>query len=67
MRFVVDILHPIDAHIFHDFIVRMSEKGHAFLITSRQKECATDLLDAGAWSTTSSAAGAGGLPARCLS
>ena len=46
MRFVVDILHPIDAHIFHYFIVRMSEKGHEFLITSRQKECATDLLDA---------------------
>ena len=46
MRFVVDILHPIDAHIFHHFIVQMSAKGHEFLITSRHKECATDLLDA---------------------
>jgi predicted glycosyltransferase len=46
MRFVVDVLHPIDAHIFHHFIEQMTDKGHEFMIMSRHKECAVDLLDA---------------------
>lgn len=46
MRFVVDVLHPIDSHIFHYFIDRLRGRGHEFLVTSRRKECAVELLDA---------------------
>ena len=46
MRFVVDVLHPIDSHIFHNFIDRLRDRGHEFIVTSRNKECAVELLDA---------------------
>lgn len=46
MRFVVDVLHPIDSHIFHAFIDRLRSRGHQFIVTSRRKECAVELLDA---------------------
>jgi len=46
MRFVIDVLHPIDAHLFHYFIDRLRGRGHEFMVTSRHKECAVDLLDA---------------------
>ncbi len=46
MRFVVDVLHPIDSHIFHYFIESLSARGHEFIVTSRRKECAVELLDA---------------------
>jgi uncharacterized protein len=46
MRFVVDVLHPIDSHIFHYFINELRSRGHEFLVTSRRKECAVELLDA---------------------
>jgi len=46
MRFVVDVLHPIDSHFFHYFIDEMSRRGHEFIVTSRDKECAVELLDA---------------------
>ncbi len=46
MRFVVDVLHPIDSHIFHYFIDQLRARGHEFLVTSRHKECAVELLDA---------------------
>ena len=45
LRFFVDILHPTDAHFFHHFIVEMRRRGHEFLVASREKECAVDLLD----------------------
>ena len=46
MRFVVDVLHPIDSHIFHYFVERLRARGHEFIVTSRRKECAVELLDA---------------------
>ena len=46
MRFVIDVLHPIDSHIFHYFIDQLRGRGHQFLVTSRKKECAVELLDA---------------------
>jgi uncharacterized protein len=46
MRFVVDVLHPIDSHIFHYFIDELRSRGHDFLITSRRKDCAVELLEA---------------------
>ena len=45
LRFYVDILHPTDAHFFHHFIDDMRARGHEFLVASREKECAVDLLD----------------------
>jgi predicted glycosyltransferase len=46
MRFVVDILHPAHVHFFRNFISEMITRGHEFLVTARDKECAIELLDA---------------------
>jgi predicted glycosyltransferase len=46
MRFVVDILHPAHVHFFRNFIGEMERRGHAFLVTARDKEIALELLGA---------------------
>lgn len=46
MKFIIDILHPAHVHFFRNFIKEMSSKGHRFVITAREKDCATQLLEA---------------------
>lgn len=46
MRFAVDILHPAHVHFFRNFIGEMQSRGHDFVVTARDKECAVDLLRA---------------------
>lgn len=46
MRILIDILHPAHVHFFRNFIVEMRGRGHEFRILSREKDVATELLDA---------------------
>jgi len=46
MRVLIDILHPAHVHFFRNFIIEMRARGHDVRILSRQKDVATDLLDA---------------------
>ena len=46
MKFIIDVLHPAHVHFFRNFIKEMSSKGHRFMITAREKDCATQLLEA---------------------
>jgi len=46
MKFVVDILHPAHVHFFRNFVSEMKTRGHQFLITARDKDCALELLEA---------------------
>jgi predicted glycosyltransferase len=46
MRIFIDIGHPAHVHYFKNFYQIMSEKGHDFLITARQKEVSHELLEA---------------------
>lgn len=45
MRILIDIGHPAHVHFFKNPIRLLQEDGHQILITSRDKECAIDLLD----------------------
>ncbi|MFP6667916.1 MAG: DUF354 domain-containing protein [Pirellulales bacterium] len=45
MRIAIDILHPAHVHFFKNFYFQMKERGHEFLITAREKDGATNLLD----------------------
>lgn len=45
MRVLVDIGHPAHVHFFRNPIALLNERGHEVLITSRVKECSTDLLE----------------------
>lgn len=44
MRIQIDIGHPAHVHYFRNFIKLMTEKGHQFIITSRDKEVTFELL-----------------------
>jgi predicted glycosyltransferase len=46
MRVLFDIMHPAQAHVFKHLIWRLQREGHAVLITARQNDVTTDLLDA---------------------
>jgi predicted glycosyltransferase len=46
MRILIDIGHPAHVHYFKNFIRIMKEKGHEFLVISRDKEITFQLLDA---------------------
>jgi predicted glycosyltransferase len=46
MRILIDIGHPAHVHYFKNFIRIMKDKGHEFLIVSRDKEVTFQLLDA---------------------
>ncbi|MHA7871678.1 MAG: DUF354 domain-containing protein, partial [Hyphococcus sp.] len=46
MRVLIDILHPAHVHFFRCFIHEMQSRGHEIRIISREKDVATDLLDA---------------------
>ncbi len=45
MKIAIDILHPAHVHYFRNFYFSMKERGHEFLVTARNKDCATQLLD----------------------
>jgi hypothetical protein len=46
MRFLIDIGHPAHVHLFKNFIKQMSDEGHEFLVTAREKEITFRLLEA---------------------
>ncbi|MEM6621891.1 MAG: hypothetical protein AAF674_06645 [Pseudomonadota bacterium] len=46
MRLLIDVLHPAHVHFFRHFIEEMTARGHQCWILSREKDVATDLLDA---------------------
>lgn len=46
MRILIDILHPAHVHVFREFRREMTERGHAVLVASRNKDLTVDLLDA---------------------
>ncbi len=45
MRVLIDIGHPAHVHFFKHAIALLEQRGHDVLITSRDKECALQLLD----------------------
>lgn len=45
-RVLFDISHPAHAHLFKNAITELSARGHRTFVTSREKECTTELLDA---------------------
>lgn len=45
MRILIDILHPAHVHFFKHFRAEMLERGHAVLVTAREKDVAIDLLE----------------------
>ncbi len=46
MRVLIDLTHPADAHQFRHLIVRLQERGHAVLVTARDKDVTQELLKA---------------------
>lgn len=46
MRVAIDILHPAHVHFFRHFREEMLARGHEVLVTSRDKDCTLELLDA---------------------
>ncbi len=44
MKIFIDIGHPAHVHYFRNFIKIMESKGHTFFISSREKECTSELL-----------------------
>ncbi len=46
MRILVDILHPAHVHFFRNYIAAAEERGDEVLVTSREKDVTTVLLDA---------------------
>ncbi|MFM7814651.1 MAG: DUF354 domain-containing protein [Flavobacteriales bacterium] len=45
MKFLIDIGHPAHVHLFKNFARVMTQRGHEFLFTCRQKEFEIELLD----------------------
>lgn len=45
LRIAIDILHPAHVHFFRNFYFAMSERGHELLVTAREKDRATELLE----------------------
>ena len=46
MRILIDILHPAHVHFFRNFRHDMIERGHEVIVTARDKDVTTDLLEA---------------------
>ena len=46
MKLLIDILHPAHVNFFYNFIRIMKERGHTIVVTAREKDVATQLLDA---------------------
>jgi uncharacterized protein len=45
VRILIDVCHPAHFHFFKHALRRLRERGHELLVTSRQKECAIDLIE----------------------
>ncbi|MFD1588404.1 DUF354 domain-containing protein [Halorientalis brevis] len=45
-RVIFDVNHPAQVHLFRHAITELEDRGHDTLVTSREKEITTDLLDA---------------------
>lgn len=45
MKVLFDINHPAHVHFFKNAIKQLRQEGHEIVVTSRIKECATDLLE----------------------
>ena len=45
MKILIDINHPAHVHYFRNFIYKMKEKGHEFIITNRDDSLINYLLD----------------------
>jgi len=45
MKVLFDINHPAHVHVFRNVIQHLVAAGHEVMVTSRDKECATELLD----------------------
>lgn len=45
MRILIDIGHPAHVHYFRNFIKLMKDRGHEFLVISREKEITNQLLN----------------------
>jgi predicted glycosyltransferase len=45
-RILIDITHPAYAHFFRTVITSLHDEGHEVLLTSREKDVTTELLDA---------------------
>ncbi len=41
----IDFNHPAHIHLFKNMIRELSQKGHTFLLSARDRECSFDLLD----------------------
>lgn len=46
LKVLVDIGHPAHVHFYRHVCQRLIEAGHQVLVTSREKDCAVELLDA---------------------
>lgn len=46
MKVLIDIGHPAHVHLFKNFIWDMQKRGHEILVTAREKDIATQLLNA---------------------
>lgn len=46
VRILIDVVHPAHVHFFRPVIARLRERGHRLLVTSREKDCTLELLDA---------------------
>jgi uncharacterized protein len=45
MKVFIDIGHPAHVHYFRNLIIRMTERGHSFFVTARNKEMTHELLN----------------------
>ncbi len=46
VRILIDMVHPAHVHFFRPLLARLKERGHELFVTSRDKDCTLDLLDA---------------------
>ncbi len=46
MKILIDIGHPGHVHLFKNFYWEMKKRGHEFVITTKEKECSIQLLEA---------------------
>jgi len=45
MRILIDIFHPADVHFFHNAITELQKRKHTIVVTTRQTEIVTGLLN----------------------
>lgn len=45
MKILIDIGHPAHVHYFKNFITKMSQKGHSFIVIAREREVIKALLE----------------------